>query len=95
MQVAEKLKTVNIKCSPPRYTRAELIEKTNYGFKDKYRQQSEGIGRSMEDRKADRRLYAKNFARIQGLCIGCEYYVPDTERPGEHCSRAESECCVK
>ena len=88
------MKPFAVKSNPPRYTRDELIAHTNFGFKPEYRQQSEGIGQSMRDRKTDRRRYEKGMARMMGLCASCEYFKKDGS-PGRHCRRAETENCVK
>jgi len=95
MKLAEKIKTVSVKCQPPRYSRRELLEKTQVGMNPKYRIPVEAIGRSLKDSAASRRHYGKGWARMKGWCLTCEHFKGKEVPGGQHCKLKELEHCVK
>ena len=64
--ITEKLKTVAVKCNPPRRSRAEIIEKCNVGFVPKYQTSNRAIGQSLAERKASLRRYSDNWDKAFG-----------------------------
>jgi hypothetical protein len=95
VNLAAKLKTLAVKVNPPRQSREYWLASTNVGAASGYRINIQGIGRSVKDSVADRRRYAKNFAKIQGLCKGCEHYDANSKAVGGHCRLKEQENCVR
>jgi len=61
-----KRKNFNIKINPPHRSRGDTIRGCNVGFEPKYRQRTEGIGQSLQDRKDSIRKYSDAWDRIFG-----------------------------
>lgn len=95
MKMAEKCKTIAVKCNPPRYSREYINEMTNIGFKPKYQTSIKGKGRSVKDGVKSDIAYAKGWALMNGLCETCKYFTRNTSRAGKHCKRNRSEHCVE
>ena len=70
---------------------AKIRDKTNVGLEPGYQQKYEGrdMFKSPDGRHTGQSRYAKNIARMKGLCKKCEHYVPDKANTvtGEHCGR--------
>lgn len=71
---------------------AEIHEKTNRGSAERYRTKlREGVER------VDRIRFGKNYARMQGLCVGCENFdLQKTQTvDGSHCKLPKDKHCLK
>lgn len=55
-----------IKVNPPHRSRCDTIRGCNVGFEPKYRQNTEGIGQSLQDRKESIKRYADGWDGIFG-----------------------------
>ena len=96
MNTAEKLKSVAVKVNPPRRSREYWLKMANTDLDGKYTGPPlRGIGRSLRDSAAEGRRYAKNFARMQGLCKDCKHHNARSKAVGGHCKLREQEHCVR
>ena len=70
---------------------AKIRDKTNVGLEPAYQQKYEGkeLFKSPDGRHTGQSRYAKNMARMKGLCKGCEHFVLTKAETctGEHCGR--------
>ena len=69
-KIAEKVKTVAVKCNPPRMSRADRLRGCQTGLADKYKSKTEGIGRSVKDRAECQKKYAEGWEKIWGKKTG-------------------------
>ncbi|MCJ7483886.1 MAG: hypothetical protein MUO31_13085 [Thermodesulfovibrionales bacterium] len=70
---------------------AKIRDKTNVGLEPAYQQKYEGkeLFKSPNGTYTGLARYAKNIARMKGLCKTCEHYVPENVKTvdGSHCER--------
>jgi len=96
MKVIDKLKSIAVKINPPRRSREEFVYMSNLDADGKYNGPSlRGMGRSLKEAADGRRKYAKNYARIQGLCKGCEHFDSESKTVGGHCRLKAEENCAR
>lgn len=93
MKLTSKLKTISIKCNPPRYTTRELEHGINAGLESPYHIRLSG--QSPGDDAAARRRYVKNWQKGCGLCKGCKYHNAGSKTVGGHCKLKEQEHCAR
>lgn len=70
---------------------SRIREKTQVGLEPKYQRNYRGIDAMMDSkgRYSGNTRFAKNIARMQGLCKGCKHFVKAKAKTvtGAHCGR--------